>query len=360
VSNDDPARITLDHLMQGFQVLSRDWKYLYVNPAVAAQAQTTVEALLGKTMWECFAGIEKTPLFQTLKQVMESRQPASLENEFTYPRGGARWFELRIEPVPDGICVHSIDITERKAAEAKLMALNQELEQRIAQRTRALETANKDLEAYTYTVSHDLRAPLRSIDGFAQALKEDATNLTPECTDHLQRIQANVTRMSKLIDELLKLSRLGQASLSRAEVDLSALAHEVARSLDASEPGRAVRWEITSGLRAQCDPELARVVLENLLGNAHKFTARTALARIAVATSPQDPWAIVVEDNGAGFDMGQVHWLFRPFKRLHHERDFPGTGIGLATVHRIVVKHGGHIEAEGKPGQGARFTLSFG
>jgi PAS domain S-box-containing protein len=339
--------------------LSPDFRYLYVNPAVAAQAQTTVEALLGKKMSEVFPGIETTPMFATLETVMRERKPASMENEFVYPQGGSRWFELFIEPVPDGICVHSIDITERKAAEAKLKALNHELELRVAERTRALEAVNRDLESYMYTVSHDLRAPLRAVDGFAQALREDATHLDDICLGHLSRIQGGAQRMAQLIDDLLKLARLGQSHFARADVDLSTMAREVARSLDEADPGRKVQWQIADGLVLNGDPALARVVLENLLANARKFTGRTADARIRVAPGAE-PRSFVVEDNGAGFDMGQSHWLFRPFKRLHTEKDFPGTGIGLATVYRIVRKHNGTIEAWGEPGKGARFTVSLG
>ncbi len=227
---------------------------------------------------------------------------------------------------------------------------------------RELESLNGELEAFSYSVSHDLRAPLRAISGFAQALDEEARDrLTPEERHYVDRIRAGAARMGELIDDLLKLSRVTRVSMHRVHVDLVPLARAVASHLESVEPGRRVQWVFPESLVVNADLALMRIVLDNLLGNAHKFTARTEDARIRLyedRTGPEP--AVVVEDNGAGFDMNHAAKLFGVFQRLHTESDFPGTGIGLATVQRIVHRHGGHVTGEGTPGGGARFRFTLG
>ncbi len=224
-----------------------------------------------------------------------------------------------------------------------------------------LERKNKDLEAFSYSVSHDLRAPLRGIDGFSQALLEDyASILDGRGQDYLRRVRAAAQRMGELIDDLLQLSRVGRAALHRQAVDLSALAREVAGELRRHDPGREVGIEVEDGLALDADRQLLRIVLENLLGNAWKFSAKVDQAAIEVgATSSPGGEVYFVRDNGAGFDMGYAEKLFRPFQRLHSVADFPGTGIGLATVYRIIDRHGGRVWAEGAVGAGATFFFSI-
>ncbi|HEX8536215.1 MAG TPA: CHASE3 domain-containing protein [Cystobacter sp.] len=242
-----------------------------------------------------------------------------------------------------------------------LRASELRLESRVAQRTLELTAANKELESFSYSVSHDLRSPLRAIDGFAQALLEDdGPRLSPEGQRLLSRLQAATMRMGQLIDDLLQLSRVTRAELQREPVDLSALATSVLQELRQREPGRDVTWSIQPGLLARGDPRLLRVLLENLLGNAWKFTSKRSGAHIeffseTVEGVPQ----YVVRDNGVGFDMAYASKLFSPFQRMHKPADFPGTGIGLATVQRIVHRHGGDISAQATRGAGAtfRFTL---
>jgi signal transduction histidine kinase len=232
----------------------------------------------------------------------------------------------------------------------------------LRQRTSEVEQANRELESFSYSVSHDLRAPLRSIDGFSQALLEDyGPQLDGTARGYLARVRAATQRMGVLIDDLLRLSRLSREHLQPELVDLSALAGDVVAELRAAEPDRAVDVQIEPGIEVVGDRRLMRVALQNLLGNAWKFTRETPDARIELAreAGPEGP-EIVVRDNGAGFDMRFADKLFGPFQRLHDSAQFEGTGIGLATVQRIIHRHGGTISASGEPGRGAsfRFTLN--
>jgi signal transduction histidine kinase len=236
-----------------------------------------------------------------------------------------------------------------------------DLERRVDARTRDLAAANKELEAFSYSVSHDLRAPLRAIDGFSKVLLTSyAQVLDDRGRNYLGRVRAATQRMSELIDDLLGLARVGRKELVRKEVDVTALAARVAAELARRDAERAVRVEIAPGLSAHADPQLLTIVLENLMGNAWKFTGKSAGALIEVGQERNGASGpFYVKDNGAGFDMAYADKLFGAFQRLHLDTDFEGTGIGLVTVQRIVSRHGGRIWAEGAVGQGAtfRFTL---
>jgi light-regulated signal transduction histidine kinase (bacteriophytochrome) len=252
----------------------------------------------------------------------------------------------------------------RERAEAALRDLNASLEQRVLERTRLLELANRELEAFSYSVSHDLRAPLRSIHGFAELLDEAAgADLDADARKYVERIKAGASRMALLIEQLLQLSRVSRAELNVVPVDLSELAREVVADLAESEPARKVEVSLATGLVAHADAGLARIVLNNLIGNAWKFTSKIDAARIELGVEQGPggaPPTFYVRDNGAGFDPEHAHKLFAPFQRLHTEREFPGTGIGLALVQRIVLRHGGEVRAEGKVGDGATIRFSFG
>ncbi|MFZ5659735.1 MAG: PAS domain S-box protein [Pseudomonadota bacterium] len=253
-------------------------------------------------------------------------------------------------------------VVERRRAEAEARSLNVELERRVAERTAALLATNQELEAFSYSVSHDLRAPLRGIDGFSYALLEDCgTLLSSECRDYLRRIRQASQRMGELIDALLNLARLSRGELRREPVDLGVLAREIAESLQRSEPERQVAWVFGEGLRTAGDPQLLRAVLDNLLGNAWKFTGKQADARIEFGMAEEGGQRVFfVRDNGAGFDMSYADKLFQPFQRLHSPGEFAGTGVGLAIVQRIIRRHGGRIWAEGAVGQGATFYFTLG
>jgi PAS domain S-box-containing protein len=242
------------------------------------------------------------------------------------------------------------DITERKREEEEKAKLNAQLQ-----------AANKELEAFSYSVSHDLRAPLRHIDGFGQILLEDyAGKLDDEGRRHLQRVREASQQMAQLIDDLLNLSRVTRAEMRREAVDLSRMAERAAEALNKTQPDRKAEFVIEDGLVAEGDERLLRVVLDNLLGNAWKYTGKRPQARIEFGrTNHAGRPAYFVRDNGAGFDMTYAHKLFGAFQRLHSVSEFPGTGIGLATVQRIVHRHGGDVWAEGAVDKGATFYFTL-
>jgi signal transduction histidine kinase len=231
----------------------------------------------------------------------------------------------------------------------------------IGHSNQALAVLNEELEAFSYSVSHDLRGPLRSMDGFALVLLEDyGDKLDEEGKDALQRIRAASQRMGNIIDDLLRLSQVTRAELNVTRVDLSAIVREIADAMDREQSGRSVQWAIEAGLSVRADPALMRIAMQNLLQNAWKFTGRTDRPLIRVGALERDARTVVfVADNGVGFDMAHAGKLFGAFQRLHHAGDFPGTGIGLAIVRRIIRRHEGKIWAEAKEGEGATFFFSL-
>jgi len=253
------------------------------------------------------------------------------------------------------------DITDRKHAEAELVRLNAELEERVRQRTAQLETAVEELDAFASSVSHDLRAPLRAIDGFSHVLLEDhAKALNDEGRGLLNRIRGASQRMAQLIDDLLDLSRLTRTEMVWQPVDITALARGVAADLTKTDPSRKVTFRIADGLVATGDQRLLHVALENLMSNAWKFTGRVAEPAIEVGRlNGSSADVFFVRDNGAGFDMAYSHHLFGVFQRLHSVREFPGTGVGLTTVRRIVHRHGGLVWAEASVDRGATFYFTL-
>ncbi len=256
------------------------------------------------------------------------------------------------------------EINDRQQAQQQAQALNQGLQQAIVE----LKAVNKELESFSYSVSHDLRAPLRSIDGFSQALLEDSyAQLDPTGHDYLHRIRAATQRMGQLIDDLLTLSRVTRSEMCKKTVDLSRIANQILTDLSQTHPERQVEWRVRPGIFAQGDSRLLHALMENLLNNAWKFTIPKIPARIEVGVlvatetneieNPNPTYFVC--DNGVGFDMTYIGKLFSPFQRLHSVSEFPGNGIGLATVQRIVHRHGGRVWAEGVVGEGATFYFTL-
>ncbi len=258
--------------------------------------------------------------------------------------------------------VMAADVTERACAQKKILELNQTLEKKVEERTAQLEAINRELETFSYSVSHDLRAPLRGIDGFSQAVMEDYAQLLDEKGKrYLSRIRSATQRMGHLIDDLLSLSKISKSAVHRTQVDASEIAEELVTELREKSPSRTITVKIEQGLQMYADPGLLKIVLQNLLENAWKFTSKTESPVVTikkVAMNGQD--VLAVSDNGAGFDMQYAHKLFGAFQRLHAATEYEGTGIGLATVQRIIHMHGGKIWAEGSVGQGATFYFSVG
>lgn len=253
------------------------------------------------------------------------------------------------------------DLTDFRRAEAEVRHLNAELEQRVEQRTRALAAANRELESFSYSVSHDLRAPLRTIDGFSQILIDEYADILDEAgKGYLERVRAGSQRMAKLIDDLLELARVTRRDLQVRQCDLSAIAQDIVRDLRASGPERTVKVNVAVGMRVAADEGLLRIALDNLLRNAWKFTGLAAEAEIEVGCIEEaDSTTFFVRDNGVGFDMAYVDKLFGAFQRLHSEAEFQGTGIGLALVQRVIRRHGGQVWAEAEPDRGATFYFSM-
>lgn len=475
---------TLDNMLEGCQIIDFDWKYIYVNDVAVKHGHTTKNELLGKSIIEYYPGIESTEMFSKLKDCMLERKSSFMENEFSYPDGSTEWFELSFQPVPEGVFILSIDITERKLSEEALIKLNKaveksgevifitnldgiftyinpeftrtygytndevigkvtprilksgftkkeeyetvwhnllnqklvnkeivnktkdgrfisldvsinpivddlgnsigflaiqrditerkraeeeirklnsELEHRVIERTEQLAETNKELEAFTYSVSHDLRSPLRHINGFIELLYKKSNSLDEPSKRYLDIISSSANQMGQLIDDLLHFSRVGRASLQFTEVNLNDLVNEIINQQKSAVKNENTKFDLADLPTVLADKSMLKLVLENLLNNAIKYSSKVVEPKIQICyhNLHQNEVTIFIKDNGAGFNMKYADKLFGVFQRLHSTEEFEGTGIGLATVKRIIHKHGGRTWAEGEVGKGATFFFTL-
>lgn len=341
---------TLENMIEGCQIIDYNWRYIYLNKSAVIQSGKTKDELLDHTMMELFPGIENTQLFKQLQKCMKDRTTKQMENEFTFPTGEKRVFELSIQPVPEGLFIVSQDITERKNNEKQIRQLNAQI----------LYT-NKELEAFSYSVSHDLQAPLRSIGGFSQIILEDYYNkLDDQGKDYLKRIVNAVDHMSQLINDLLRLSRINRSELKLENVDLSSLVQITIQALSKTDSNRKVDVSIEENITTVCDKKLIEILIHNVLENAWKYTSKNPKASIQFGVKSKNKKKVFyISDNGVGFNMEYADKLFKPFQRLHEDKDFSGSGIGLAIVQRIIKRHHGEIWAESIENKGTTFYFTL-
>jgi len=345
-------------------------RIVFVNDAFERRTGYSRDDAIGSTSRLLWGPNTQHAELDRIRAAMEKWQAVRAEIVIYTKAGKELWLETDIAPIADesGKFTHWVaverDITERRRQQEEILSLNSELEQRVLQRTTQLATANRELESFAYAVSHDLRSPLNTIHAFSQLLKKlDAENVSEKGRHYLDRIGAGVEQMGELIEGLLTLAHLSREEIKSEHVDLSAIARMVEADHRKREPQRQVqvRMHIQDGLSAHGDPRLLSAVFQHLLANAWKFTSRKPMARIDVGCAPgTDGDAIFfVRDNGAGFDMAFAHKLFGTFERLHSPGDFPGTGIGLATVKRVIERHGGRVWAESRLNEGAAFYFTL-
>jgi len=351
---------TLESITDGFYLIDKDWKFTFVNGQAERMLQHRREDLLGRNVWQLFPETVGTRIERECRLAVDEQRTTRFE-AFYLPLN--TWFDVHAYPTEAGLGVYFQDITQRRQQQQEILSLNSELEARVQQRTVQLADANKELASFSYSVSHDLRSPLNSMAGFSQLLaNSDGKNLSEKGKHYLSRIRAGARQMSELIEGLLSLANLSREQIRSEQVDLSAIARRIERDLREREPERQVQVHIQDGLSAHGDPRLLAAVLQNLLGNAWKFSSRKISVRINVGSElgADGDTLFFVRDNGAGFDMAFAHKLFGTFERLHAPEDFAGTGIGLATVKRVIERHGGRVWADGKLNEGATFYFTLG
>ncbi|MBF0153147.1 MAG: PAS domain-containing protein [Magnetococcales bacterium] len=364
--SEEHYRTLLESMPQ--KVFHKDTHSVYIscNPAFAEDLGISPEEMAGKTDYDFFPPDLADKYRADDQTVMHTGQPIEVEESYLR-RGNVYTVNTLKAPIRDdqericGVLGIFWDITERKRHEQSLQTLTENLELKVRERTRDLQLANQELDSFAYSVSHDLRAPLRAIDGMGAILEEEyGQRLDAEGVRYLTSMRQATREMRNRIDGLLSLSRTTQGELRRERVDLSAMALAIVHTLHQASPDRPGRFDVQPGLEVQGDPHLLRILLENILGNAWKYTGKQPQPHIRFGQRIQDGIpTCFISDNGAGFDMAYIHTLFQPFKRLHSQSEFQGTGIGLATAQRIVRRHGGRLWAEGSMGSGATFYFTL-
>jgi PAS domain S-box-containing protein len=355
-------RISLDQVIEHLPLMvfvkeAKELRFVRVNRHGEELLGLSREQLVGKTDHDFFPKEQADAFVAADRATLERTTPLDIPEEPIRTPSGERWLHTRKVPLRDAdgrpryLLGISLDVTESRRAAARVRAARD-----------AAENANRELEAFSYSVAHDLRAPLRAVAGFSATLLEDhAAGLDEKGREYLTRSRNAAATMGNLIDDLLELSRLSRVEVRRERLDVTAKAKSVLEQLLAAQPDRDVEVVVAEGLVASADRALLRILLTNLLANAVKFTSKNARARIEVGSRVEGGRTVFfVKDDGAGFDMQYASKLFAPFERLHSAHEFPGTGVGLAIVQRIVTRHGGTIRAESAPGKGAIFLFSLG
>ena len=363
--SEERYRAVVEQSAEGLYLVDGDTRrILETNPALQKMLGYTADELRGMELHEIVAH-ERADVEANVERTLREGKRFIRERGYRRKDGSVVEVEIAASAIDYGekrvICAAVRDITERRRAEEAMRRFNEELEDRVRRRTAQLQAANEELEALSSSVSHDLRAPLRAMTGFGRILMEDYGDALDEAgRDHLIRIQDAGKRMGAMIDDLLDLSRLARREMRHEEVDLSALARDVAEHLRRVDPGRRARFAVAEEISATGDAGLLRVVMENLLENAWKFTSKETEALIEFGAVGEGGGPVYyVRDNGVGFDETYADKLFAPFQRLHGEGEFEGTGLGLSTVARIVRRHGGTLWAEGEVGRGATFFFAL-
>jgi two-component system, cell cycle sensor histidine kinase and response regulator CckA len=361
---------TLKSIGDGVVATDPDHRIKFLNPVAEALTGWSSSEAVGRIADEILTLVNSktgSPLTSPLRQALLERTTTTMEGDvdLVARSGKVTPIDDSAAPILDdfgkvlgGVMVFK-DITDARRAHQKIQTANAELERRVVERTAQLEAANQELESFNYSVAHDLRAPLRGIDGFSAILINSHTaNLGPEGLDCLNRIRAGAERMRQLIDDLLYLARVARFDFHRQPVDLTELATQILAELRAARKDREVQVVVQKGVAVEGDRRLLRIVLENLLGNAWKFTGKTAAPKIEFGSCTEEGRQVCyVRDNGVGFEMKYAGKLFAVFQRLHTAEEFEGTGVGLAIVERIIHRHGGRIRAESAPEQGATFSF---
>ena len=365
--------LILNFAGEGILGVDVEGKITFVNPAAARLVGWEVAEMIGKCHHDLVhhtrIGGSTYPQEECpISAVFRDGKVRRAENEVFWRQDGTNFpVEYTSTPIRNergellGAAVVFKDITARKQAEEEIRKLNEELEQRVRERTAQLEEANKELESFAYSVSHDLRAPLRAVDGFSRILLEECKDtLSKEAQGYLDRITAGSRRMGQLIDDILKLSRLSRTEMVFFNFDLSTMVREIAAELQEAEPKRQVEFTIEANLMVSASQRLLRIALVNLLENAWKFSAKSPRARIAFGSQEHDGGrCFFVKDNGPGFKMDYADKIFKPFERLYKDSEFPGTGIGLSVVQRVIQRHGGRVWVESAEGQGTTFYFTL-
>ncbi len=367
--SEERFRRSFEYAATGVALVGLNGYFLQANQALCRMLGYSEDELRARHFSDLAPPADRERARLAQQQLLTGEREVLNERSRHVCRGGSElWTLLNVGVLRDAqgraeeFIVHIQDITRYRRMEQEIETLNASLEQQVRERTAQLAATNHELEAFTWSVSHDMRAPLRAIDGFATALaEEEAAQLSDTGRGYLTRVRGGVAQLNELINVFLSLSRLGSATLHKTDVDLSAMATSVLADLAAAAPERQVNCEIAPGLHAHGDAQQMRVLLTNLLANAWKFTSHSADARIRFYSRECDGETVfLVEDNGAGFDMAQVDKLFTPFQRLHAQNEFEGSGIGLATCRRIIARHDGRLWAQGEPGKGATFFFTLG